>query len=134
MQTRNWYVIWRHRSPENKPNYTAWMLLLCCLLLFFSSCSNPLSGLESANIPHPTPTPHTVSVTPTPTGIRTDSNAESPLKAQLAKVQQIMARMTLEQKLGQLLIVEYIATNYSGTQLQYIISETYVVRVLYQGR
>jgi beta-N-acetylhexosaminidase len=132
MQTRNWYVIWRHRSPENKPNYSALMLLLCCLLLFFSSCSNPLSGIESANMPHLTPTPHTVSVTPTPTGIRTDSNAESPLKAQLAKVQQIMARMTLEQKLGQLLIVEYIGTSYAGTQLQYMIAKQYVGGFLYQ--
>jgi beta-N-acetylhexosaminidase len=130
MQMRKWYVIRRHRSSENKPNYTVLMLWLCCLVLFFSSCSNPLSGIESANIPHPNPTLHKVSVTPR--GIRTDSNAESPLKAQLAKVQQIMAGMTLEQKLGQLLIVEYIGNSYAGTQLQYMIAKQYVGGFLYQ--
>ena len=87
---QNWDIIWQHRSPDNRSNYTTLMLLLCSLSLFFSSCSNPLSGLESANIEHPTPTPHKVFVTPTATGIRTDSNAESPLKAQLVKVQQTM--------------------------------------------
>src|SRR5260370_22655467 len=108
------------------------MRFLCCLLLFFSSCSNSLSGLESANIPHPTPTPHTVSVAPSPTGIKTDSNAESPLKAQLAKVQQIMAGMTLDQKLGQLLIVEYIGNSYAGTELQYMIGKQYGGGFFYQ--
>src|SRR5438094_2961179 len=132
MLKQSWYWIWRHRSPVNKPNYTVLMLLLCCSLLFFSSCSNPLSSFESANITHPTPTLPKTLVTPSPTGIKTDSNAEGPLKAQLAKVQQIMAGMTLDQKLGQLLIVEYIGNSYAGTQLQYMIAKQYVGVFLYQ--
>ena len=132
MQTQNRYVIWQHRSPENRPNCTVLMFLLCFLFLLSSSCSNPLSGLESANIEHPTPTPHKVFVTPTATGIRTDSDAESPLKAQLVKVQQIMSGMTLDQKLGQLLIVEYIGNSYANTQLQYMIAKQYVGGFLYQ--
>jgi beta-N-acetylhexosaminidase len=129
-QSRYW--IWRHRYPVSKPNNTVLMLLLCCSLLFFSSCSNPLSSFESANLPHPTPTLPKTSVTLSPTGIKTDSNAEGPLKAQLAKVQQIMAGMTLDQKLGQLLIVEYIGNSYAGTQLQYMIAKQYVGGFLYQ--
>jgi beta-N-acetylhexosaminidase len=132
MLKQSWYWIWRHRSPVSKPNNTILMLLLCCSLLFFSSCSNPLSSFESANLPHPTPTLPKTSVTLSPTGIKTDSNAEGPLKAQLAKVQQIMAGMTLDQKLGQLLIVEYIGNSYAGTQLQYMIAKQYVGGFLYQ--
>ncbi|HEY6284838.1 MAG TPA: glycoside hydrolase family 3 N-terminal domain-containing protein, partial [Ktedonobacteraceae bacterium] len=80
----------------------------------------------------PTPTLPKASITPSPTGSKTDSNAESPLKAQLAKVQQIMAGMTLDQKLGQLLIVEYIGNIYAGTELQYMIAKQYVGGFLYQ--
>jgi beta-N-acetylhexosaminidase len=132
MLQKSWYLIWRHRTPVNKPNNTVLMLVLCYVLLFFSSCSNPLSSFASATIPHPTPTLSKASITPSATGIKTDSNAESPLKAQLAKVQQIMAGMTLDQKLGQLLIVEYIGNSYAGTQLQYMIAKQDVGGFLYQ--
>src|SRR5207247_9064859 len=91
-----------------------------------------LSSFDSATIAHPTPTLPKASITPSPTGFKTDSNAESPLKAQLAKVQQIMAGMTLDQKLGQLLIVEYIGNSYAGTELQYMVAKQYVGGFLYQ--
>jgi beta-N-acetylhexosaminidase len=127
-----WYLIWRRKYPVRKPNRTILMFMLCYILLFFSSCSNPLSGIDSATLVHPTPTLSKTSITPSPTGIRTDSNVESPLKVQLAKVQQIMAGMTLDQKLGQLLIVEYLGNSYAGTELQYMIAKQYVGGFLYQ--
>jgi beta-N-acetylhexosaminidase len=108
------------------------MLALWCMLLIFSSCSNPLSGFEPTTKDHPTPTPSKASVTPSSKDARTDSNVESPLKVQLAKVQHIMAGMTLDQKLGQLLIVEYIGNSYAGTELQYMIAKQYVGGFLYQ--
>lgn len=43
-----------------------------------------------------------------------------------------MAGMTLDQKLGQLLIVEYIGNSYAGTELQYMIAKQYVGGFLYQ--
>lgn len=43
-----------------------------------------------------------------------------------------MAGMTLDQKLGQLLIVEYIGNSYTGTDLQYMIAQQYVGGFLYQ--
>jgi beta-N-acetylhexosaminidase len=132
MLKQSWYLIWRHRYPVSKPNNAVLMLVLCYVLLFFSSCTNPLISFDATSIPHPTPTLLKTSLTPSPTEIRTDSNVESPLKAQLAKVQQIMAGMTLDQKLGQLLIVEYIGNSYAGTQLQYMIAKQYVGGFLYQ--
>lgn len=132
MLKQSWYLIWRCKYPSGKPNHAILMLVLCYVLLFFSSCSNPLSSFDSATIEHPTPTLPKAAITPSPKGIRTDSNVESPLKAQLAKVQQIMARMTLDQKLGQLVIVEYLGNSYTGTELQYMIAKQYVGGFLYQ--
>ena len=132
MVKQSWYLIWRRRYPGSKPNNTVLMLVLCYILLSFSSCSNPLSGFDSATISHPTQILPKAPITPSPTGLKTDSNAESPLKAQLAKVQQIMTGMTLDQKLGQLLIVEYIGNSYAGTELQYMVAKQYVGGFLYQ--
>src|SRR5947207_3981415 len=132
MLKQSWYLIWRYKYLVCKPNKTVLMLMLCYILLSFSSCSNPLSGFDSATISHPTQILPKAPITPSPTGLKTDSNAESPLKAQLAKVQQIMTGMTLDQKLGQLLIVEYIGNSYASTDLQYMIAKQYVGGFLYQ--
>jgi len=132
MLKQSWYLIWRRRYPVRKLNNTNLMLMLCYMLLFFSSCSNPLIGFDSATIAHPTPTLSKTSITPSQTGIRADSNVESPLKVELAKVQQIMAGMTLDQKLGQLLIVEYLGNSYAGRELQYMVAKQYVGGFLYQ--
>ena len=132
MLKQSWYLIWSCKYPIGKPNHAILTLMLCYVLLFFSSCSNPLSSFDSATIEHPTPTLPKAAITPSPKGNRTDSNVESPLKAQLAKVQQLMARMTLDQKLGQLLIVEYLGNSYTGTELQYMIAKQYVGGFLYQ--
>ncbi|HZU68724.1 MAG TPA: glycoside hydrolase family 3 N-terminal domain-containing protein [Ktedonobacteraceae bacterium] len=51
---------------------------------------------------------------------------------ELEKVQQIMAGMTLDQKLGQLIIVEYLGNDYSASGLQYMVSQQYVGGFLYQ--
>jgi beta-N-acetylhexosaminidase len=104
-------------------------ILMCCILLFLSSCSSLLGSVGSAA---PTRVLSKSSPSPTLARARTDSAAESPLKAQLAKVQQIMAGMTLDQKLGQLIIVEYLGNSYTGTGLQYMIANQYVGGFLYQ--
>jgi len=43
-----------------------------------------------------------------------------------------MTGMTLDQKLGQLLIVEYIGNSYASTDLQYMVAKQYVGGFLYQ--
>lgn len=54
------------------------------------------------------------------------------LQMRLSKVQQIMNGMTLDQKLGQLIIVEYFGSDYANTALQYMVSKQYVGGYLYQ--
>ncbi len=115
------------RTVELKSS--SFSILMCCILLFLSSCSSLLGSVGSAA---PTRVLSKPSPSPTPARARIDSAAESPLKAQLAKVQQIMAGMTLDQKLGQLIIVEYLGNSYTGTGLQYMIANQYVGGFLYQ--
>ncbi|MFL5652865.1 MAG: glycoside hydrolase family 3 protein [Ktedonobacteraceae bacterium] len=68
---------------------------------------------------------------------KSDSNSistEALSRAQLAKVQKIMASMTLDQKLGQLIVVEYLGNSYQGQDggLQYMISQQFVGGFMYQ--
>jgi beta-N-acetylhexosaminidase len=128
----NRYLIWRGKFTTGKPDQAVLMLVLCYVLLFFSSCTNPLSVFDARPIDHPTSTLPRALITQSPSGTRTDNNIESPLKVQLAKVEQVMAGMTLDQKLGQLLIVEYLGNSYTGTELQYMIAKQYVGGFLYQ--
>jgi beta-N-acetylhexosaminidase len=109
--------------------YTGLNFLMCCILLFLSSCSS-VSG--SAAPADPTAVVSKPSPSPSRTIVKRDGEAESRLNAQQAKVQQLMAGMTLDQKLGQLLIVEYIGNSYTGTDLQYMIAQQYVGGFLYQ--
>jgi beta-N-acetylhexosaminidase len=132
MQTQTRHLMRRRQPSANKPDYAVLTAMMCCILLFLSSCSNLFSGVASAGVRQPTSTLPKASATLSPTGTRTDSDVESPLEAQLAKVRQIMAGMTLDQKLGQLIIVEYIGNNYVGTELQYMIAKQYVGGFLYQ--
>lgn len=98
------------------------------LLVFLTACSGPLSQIMPVT-PTGTPAqtvPTTVlSPTPTPT--------PDPLQAAKARVLQIMSGMSLAQKLGQLIVVEYIGNDYAGKSgLQYMITQQHVGGVLYQ--
>jgi beta-N-acetylhexosaminidase len=106
---------------------------LFCLMLLFSSCANLSASSASPSGSAPT------SAVPTPTArplaLKGDSNgipSEAVLRGQLAKVFQAMAKMSLEQKLGQMIIVEYIGTNYQDTGLQYMVAQQYVGGYMYQ--
>lgn len=132
MQKQARRLIRRCQLSKSRLDYANFTFVICCILLFLSGCSNVFNGIASTDASQATPTLPIASATLSPTRIRTDSNVESPLEAQLAKVQQIMAGMTLDQKLGQLIIVEYIGNNYAGTELQYMIAKQYVGGFLYQ--
>src|SRR5260370_9860345 len=88
------------RTVELKSS--SFSILMCCILLFLSSCSSLLGSVGSAA---PTRVLSKPSPSPTPARARIDSAAESPLKAQLAKVQQIMAGKRLHEKLEQPMII-----------------------------
>jgi beta-N-acetylhexosaminidase len=113
------------------PAYACFTIVMCYVLLLLSSCSGLLSSVDSQNPRGVTPTPTKPSPTSTHS-TKTDSAPESPLKVELAKVQQIMTNMTLDQKLGQLIIVEYLGNDYSASGLKYMISQQYVGGFLYQ--
>src|SRR6266571_7701855 len=119
----------RLHSADFWMNYYYVLLLLCLLLL--TGCSDLLDGVAATSTPQPTPTFAGPSLTGNPEK-RVDGRAENPLMGELAKVQQIMSGMTLDQKLGQLIIVEYLGNSYAPN-LQYMIAQQYVGGFLYQA-
>lgn len=117
------------RTPRIQYSYSHILLILCCLMVLISGCSDALGNTTSSGAAGSAP----VSMTPAPT--KADANGsrdDAQLRAQLAKVQQIMSEMTLDQKLGQLIIVEYFGSDYPNTALQYMVSQQYVGGYLYQ--
>src|SRR5437588_2683709 len=131
---QNVWLASKKKSSKGKvcsPAYACFTIVMCYVLLLLSSCSGLLSSVDSQNPQGLTPTPAKPSPTSTHS-TKADSAPESPLKVELAKVQQIMANMTLDQKLGQLIIVEYLGNDYSASGLKYMISQQYVGGFLYQ--
>ena len=111
--------------------YPVFATVMCCIVLAFSGCSNPT---KSSTVPS---TPKTPGSSPTsrPQHARTGESeaiTEGILRAQLAKVQQIMVGMSLDQKLGQLIMLEYLGNSYEGSGLQYMIARQFVGGFMYQ--
>src|SRR5579872_505395 len=110
-----------------------WMVKVSCalFLIFLTGCSSTFNGVAASNTPSTTPTSprHPMVFV---SGDRPDGNAENPLALQLAKIQSIMADMTLDQKLAQLIIVEYLGNSYAPT-LQDMIAQQDVGGFLYQA-
>jgi beta-N-acetylhexosaminidase len=89
------------------------LLLLCCMLLFAGCSGSSING----------------NVTNGHARVLTTEKIDDPA---LAKAQQIMKGMTLQQKLGQLLMVEYMYADYTATGLQQMVKDQYVGGILYQ--
>jgi len=109
-----------------------WMKISCALfLIFLTGCSSIFSGVDASSTHLTSPT----ATRPLPTyvpGSRSDGVVDNPSVMQLAKIQSIMAGMTLDQKLAQLIIVEYLGNSYAPT-LQYMIAQQGVGGFLYQA-
>ncbi|HEX4204057.1 MAG TPA: glycoside hydrolase family 3 N-terminal domain-containing protein [Ktedonobacteraceae bacterium] len=58
--------------------------------------------------------------------------SEGPLRTQMAKAQALLKGMTLDQKLSQMLIVEYYGYDYQSTGLQQMVTQQYVGGYMYQ--
>lgn len=105
---------------------------LLCMTLFLSGCSGLLANANT--VPTATSTNSKPSPTAIPVTAKSDSHGiptEALTRAELAKVQHIMAGMSLDQKLGQLIVVEYLGNNYHNG-LQYMISQQFVGGFMYQ--
>jgi beta-N-acetylhexosaminidase len=109
-----------------------WMKMSCALfLIFLTGCSGIFGGVDASSTHLIAPTPTRLLPTYVP-GSRTDGGVDNPLVKQQAKIQSIMAGMTLDQKLAQLIIVEYLGNSYAPT-LQYMIAQQGVGGFLYQA-
>ncbi len=114
-------------KPSGRSGHSV-LLFLSLLLMFLTSCSNPLDAGTSAAINTNTP----VVFQPTATPSLVPTSTPDPLLAAKARVLQIMAGMSLDQKLGQLIVVEYLGNNYQESGLQYMVTQQYIGGILYQ--
>jgi beta-N-acetylhexosaminidase len=89
---------------------SAFILLMGCLLVIFSGCASLFSGVtSSANQPTPV-----IKLKPTPTSSPTTPLTNSEL------AQRIVQGMSLDQKLGQMVIVEFYGATPNGDLIQMI--------------
>ncbi|HEY3993458.1 MAG TPA: glycoside hydrolase family 3 N-terminal domain-containing protein [Ktedonobacteraceae bacterium] len=100
-----------------KASYTGFILLINFLLVILSACGSLLDGTSQV-----VPTP-TIQPTPTPNLTQVAKN----------KALQLLAGMSLDQKLGQLIVVEYLGNSYQNSGLQEMVTQQYVGGVLYQS-
>lgn len=103
------------------------LFMLSVFLVLLTACTGPLDAASSSNASSAT---RTVAFTPTSTPLPTAT--ADPLQAAKARVVQLMSGMSLEQKLGQLIVVEYIGNSYQGSGLSYMVKQQYIGGVLYQ--
>jgi beta-N-acetylhexosaminidase len=109
--------------------YSHMLCLVCCLVFLLTACSTGLSSSPSRGTATPSPMKtNTRLPSPTPT----ESAAAKLAQQQTAKVDEIMKGMSLEQKLGQLLLVEYLGQDYQASGLQQMISQQFVGGFMYQ--
>jgi beta-N-acetylhexosaminidase len=106
--------------------YTCFTITMCCSILLLSACVTTVAAGSTDITQTVHPTQHKVGESSTST--------EAVTRAEIAKVQSIMASMSLDQKLGQLILVEYLGNRYQGSEggLQYMISQQFVGGFMYQ--
>ena len=121
----------RLRQPRNL--FAPYWVKISCTLLFIAltGCSSIFNGVDASNTHSPTATP-TRPLSTAIAGSRSDGEVDNPLAMQQAKIQNIMAGMTLDQKLAQLIIVEYLGNSYAPT-LQAMVAQQGVGGFLYQA-
>src|SRR5437867_1350875 len=108
--------------------YTCFTIAVCCSMLLLSACTTTVAS-GSSNIHHMNPLP-----TVQPKVDESSMGTEAVERAEIAKMQSIMAHMSLDQKLGQLILVEYLGNSYPGSEggLQYMVSQQSVGGFMYQ--
>lgn len=122
----------RHRGsrPVGGGSGCRTLLLVSVLLFFLASCSNPLDAGTSV-VPG-SDTPGVFEPTMSVSAVSGPTATPSPLLAARARVLQIMAGMSLDQKLGQLIVVEYLGNSYQESGLQYMVTQQHIGGILYQ--
>ncbi len=107
--------------------YVKCLFFFCIIVLLFSLYNSPLISQKSSS------TQRGIELQRLP--LKADAtgfSSEALLRARLIKAQQMIQRMSLDQKLGQLIIVEYLGTDYQASGLQEMIKQQNVGGFLYQ--
>jgi beta-N-acetylhexosaminidase len=104
------------------------VIALCCCLLFILSACSPTSDTTSNNSNTVKPTP---TATPVPTTGYTPTPPQPPTNSELA--QSIVRNMSLDQKLGQMVIVEFYGPTLNG-DLNHMIAVNQVSGVLIENK
>ena len=106
--------------PSGKSRIPVFIFIVSVLLVFLSACSNLFGDV--------TPAPSFK----VPRLQRSPEILEDPLERAETRVSQILAGMSLDQKLGQLIAVEYLGNNYQNSGLQEMVAQQYVGGIIYQ--
>lgn len=113
---------------KDRNRSSIYLFMMSIFLVLLSACTAPFGALPPVSGATVT---HTV-VQPTPTPDPLPTATPDPLQAAKARVLQLMAGMSLDQKLGQLIVVEYLGNNYDASGLKYMVTQQYIGGVLYQ--
>lgn len=105
------------------------VLFLSIFFVLLTACTSPFGVTTASMLPSVT---QTAALAPTPTSNPQPTATPDPLLAVKARVVQLMSGMTLDQKLGQLIVVEYLGNSYQNSGLQYMVTKQQVGGVLYQ--
>ena len=98
---------WFSRTRRRALKLPCSLLPFCCLLLLLGGCMSPFAGAEGQ--PSPTPRP-----TPTPTATPVPLNTDEEI------AQALVQKMSLDQKLGQMVISEFYGSTLNGDLSQMI--------------
>src|SRR5581483_2032239 len=98
---------WFFRPRPRSLSLSLSLLLACCMLLLLSGCASPFAGARSQASPTPFPSP-----TPSPTPV--------PLQTDEEVARALVQKMSLDQKLGQMVISEFYGSTLTGDLLQMI--------------
>jgi beta-N-acetylhexosaminidase len=107
------------------------LMFSCCLIVLLSACTHATLAAQKSIVTPTKTTSATLHVISTV--INESSNpTDVRLRQDVQRVQQIMQGMSLAQKLGQLILVEYLGNSYQGSGLQTMIMQQYVGGFMYQ--
>jgi beta-N-acetylhexosaminidase len=101
--------------------------IFCTIAIICTACAST----TSTSIPHGTTQAHPANTKKQPEHVSSKGQMEGE-SAQLQQVKQMIAQMSLDQKLGQLIIVEYLGQSYQNSGLQSMITQQYVGGYIYQ--
>src|SRR5438552_10787980 len=112
----NEYKMWQLWRLLKIPSYH-FIITLYSIAFLLSACTPSSAGAVPSHIAvdtNPSAVTHPASPKSDANGIATEAS----IRVRLLRVQTIMQGMSLEQKLGQLILVEYLGNSYQNSGLQ----------------